>query len=161
MKRSTKWLLGLLFAVCLVGLTGKLSIAQDPLSIATPEMYKLIFENDRVRVMEVNFKVGEKIAMHSHPDHFVYVAQGGKMKLSHPDGTSADVELITGGVVWINAESHAAENIGETDVKLIVSELKEPAPVAAAAVVETPMEVPAVMEAPAEVPAEVPAEAVK
>ena len=38
-------------------------------------------------------------------------------------------DLTPGQAVWINAESHAAENIGTTDIKLLVVELKEPAPV--------------------------------
>lgn len=98
-------------------------IAQDPLAVA-PEMYRLVFENERVRVMEVTFKPGQKIAPHSHPDHYVYVAEGGKLRLFKPDADPADIELKAGDVVWIGAEKHWAENIGTTNVRLIVNELK-------------------------------------
>ena len=100
--------------------------AADPLEVA-PGMYSLIFQNDRVRVMQVVFKPGEKIAKHSHPDHFVYVLEGGKVKISHPDGTSMDADFKVGQVVWIPAETHWAENLGTTQVKLLVTELKEKA----------------------------------
>ena len=98
--------------------------AQDPLEVA-PDLYKFDFENDRVRVMEVHFKPGDKIAPHSHPDHFVYVLEPGKIKISHPNETAPqEVELTKGQVVWVDAETHWAENIGTTDVRLLVVELK-------------------------------------
>lgn len=95
----------------------------DPLKVA-PEMYKLLYENDRVRVMEVSFQPGQKIAEHSHPDHFVTVLEPGTLTISKPDGTSNAVQLATKQVVWIPAESHWAENTGKTPVKLLVTELK-------------------------------------
>lgn len=98
--------------------------AQDPLKVA-PDMYKLLFENDRVRVMEVTFTPGQKIAKHSHPDHYVYVVEPGKLKISKPDGSIADADLKEGDVVWIPAETHWAENAGSTTIKLIVNELKK------------------------------------
>ncbi len=100
-------------------------VRQDPLGGA-PDMYKLKFENERVRVMEVTFAPGASIAMHSHPDHFVHVASGGKLTLSYSDGTSKEIDAKTGDILWLNAESHAAVNHGDTEVKLLVVELKEP-----------------------------------
>ncbi len=106
--------------------------AEDPLKVA-PDMYSLIYENNRVRVMQVVFKPGQSIAKHSHPDHFVYVLEGGKLNISHPDGTSGDNDLKVGQVIWIPAETHWAKNVGPTQIRLLVSELKEGAPKAAAA----------------------------
>ncbi len=112
-------------------LMSRVSVAADPLEVA-PDMYKLKFENDRVRVMEVTFQPGEKIAEHSHPDHFAYVVEGGKIQISHPDGSTMDAELKVGDVVWINAETHWAVNTGDTVVRLLITELKEPKTVVAA-----------------------------
>ncbi len=98
--------------------------AADPLQVA-PEMYKLLFENERVRVMEVTFKPGEKIAEHSHPDHYAYVAEAGQLKITKPDGTVSNADLKAGQVMWIPAETHRAENTGTTQVRLVVNELKE------------------------------------
>ena len=97
--------------------------AEDPLT-AAPNMYKKLFENDRVRVMEVIFKPGEKIKPHSHPDHFVTVLEPGKLKIFKPDGSAQEMELALDQVVWIPAETHWAENTGKTEIKLLVSELK-------------------------------------
>ena len=103
-------------------------VAQDPLKVA-PDMYKLLLENDRVRVMEVVFKPGSKIAKHSHPDHFVYVASAGKLTIHKADDSKSEADLKVGDVMWIGAETHWAENPGTTEVRLIVTELKEPVPV--------------------------------
>jgi quercetin dioxygenase-like cupin family protein len=100
--------------------------AQDPVKVA-PDIYKQIFENERVRVLDIRLKAGDKIAKHSHPDHFIYVLEQGKVKISKPDGTSSDAEFKVGEVVWIPAETHWAENIGSTELHAIVVELKETA----------------------------------
>lgn len=111
----------------------RISFAADPLEVA-PDMYKLVYQNDRVRVMQVTFQVGQKIAEHSHPDHFVYVLEGGNLKITKKDGTVTDAQLKVGDLIWINAETHWAVNTGTTSVRLLVTELKEPKPAAAAAV---------------------------
>ena len=118
--------MGILLAAFIV--LAKPVMAQDPVEVG-PDVYKKVFENERVRVLEAQFKVGGKIAMHSHPDHFAYVLSPGKMRLSYPDGTSKEVEMKAGDVMWLNAETHAGENIGATEVHLLVVELKEPQPV--------------------------------
>jgi len=106
------------------------SFAADPLEVA-PDMYKLVYENDRVRVMQVIFQVGEKIAEHSHPDHFAYALEDGSLKITKADGTVVDAALKAGDVVWINAETHSAVNTGTAPVRLLITELKEPKSAAA------------------------------
>jgi len=111
-------------ALLVVGLAVRLVCAQDPLQVG-PTIYKLLFENERVRVFEVRFKPGERIAMHSHPDHMVYVLADGQLQLSSPDGKSVEVGLQAGQTLWIPAQTHAAENVGATDAHSLVVELKE------------------------------------
>jgi quercetin dioxygenase-like cupin family protein len=113
-------------ALLVGGLAGSLVFAQDPTQVG-PTIYKLLFENERVRVFEVRFKPGEKIALHAHPDHVVYVLGDGKLKLSYPDGKAVEVGLKAGQTLWIPAETHAAENVGPTDAHSLVVELKEAA----------------------------------
>lgn len=107
-----------------VMLLARASFAADPLEVA-PDMYKLKFENEKVRVMEVTFQPGQSIAEHSHPDHFVTVEEGGTLKISKDDGTTTDAELKVGDVIWLDAQTHAAVNTGTTVVRLLVTELKE------------------------------------
>ena len=81
-------------------------------------------ENDRVRVLDVLFKPNDKAAMHSHPDHVVYVLKGGKLKLTALGKTDV-LDLKTGQAMFFEAQSHEVENTGETDVDLLVVELKK------------------------------------
>ncbi len=104
--------------------------AQDPVKVG-PNVYKSIFENERIRVNEINFKVGDKIGMHSHPDHVVYWIEGGTLRIYSPNGDSVDVTGKAGEVLWLSATTHAAMNIGKTNVKAVQVELKEPAPMKA------------------------------
>ncbi|MBI4115378.1 MAG: hypothetical protein HY447_02260 [Candidatus Omnitrophica bacterium] len=90
MKHVIRITLGI-FLIAATAFIGKLASAQDPLELA-PDIYTLLFENERVRVADVSFQPGEKIAMHSHPDHFVYVLSPSKLRLGYADGTSKDID---------------------------------------------------------------------
>jgi quercetin dioxygenase-like cupin family protein len=115
----------LAFAACVIFSPLAAFAAPDPLS-AAPDMYKLLFENDKVRVMEVMFKPGQKIAKHTHThEHFVTVLEPGTLTIHKEDGTSTVNELKTEQVVWIPAETHWAENTGKSEVKLLVTEMKK------------------------------------
>ena len=80
-------------------------------------------ENDRVRVLDVMFKPGDKEALHSHPDHVICVLEGGKMKITS-SGKATVMEMKSGQAMFLKAQSHEAENIGKTKVNLLVVELK-------------------------------------
>ena len=121
-KKSIFIILALVMAMALMG---RVAFAADPLEVA-PDMYKLQYENDHVRVMQVTFQPGQSIPEHSHPDHFVYVLEGGNLQITKADGTIADAVLNVGDIIWINAETHKAVNTGSTVVRLLVTELKEP-----------------------------------
>ncbi len=95
----------------------------DPLEVKG-NVYKLNMENDRVRVLKLTLKPGEKAAMHHHPDHVVYVLAGGKAKLTSQDKTDV-LDMKTGGAIFIKAQSHEAENVGQTTLDLLVVELKK------------------------------------
>ena len=125
MKSLLKSFTVALFAGALVFGTGKMALADDPLTVG-PDIYTLLFENDRVRVMQVTFAPGATIAMHSHPDHVVTIVSGGTLKLSYPDGSTKELAGKPGDAIWIPAETHAAENIGTTEVKGVIIELKDP-----------------------------------
>jgi quercetin dioxygenase-like cupin family protein len=97
---------------------------QDVMKAAS-NAYKLLLENNRVRVMEVRLKPGQIAPMHNHPnDHVVYVLKDAKFKLSSPDGKSLKVDLKSGKVLWMEAGPHETENVGKTEGHNLVIELK-------------------------------------
>jgi beta-alanine degradation protein BauB len=96
----------------------------DVLKVATSG-YNLLMENEKVRVMEVQLKPGQKSPMHNHPsDHVVYVKNDAKFKLSFPDGKSTEIDLKAGKALWLEAGPHETENIGATNGHNLVIELK-------------------------------------
>jgi quercetin dioxygenase-like cupin family protein len=95
---------------------------QDALSVG-PTIYRLILENERVRVMEVRFQPGEKITAHTHPDHVVVVTSAGKLAITNASGTQ-EFDAKVGDAFFIPAETHSAENVGTTEFAGVVTELK-------------------------------------
>ncbi len=90
----------------------------------SPKYYKVVFENERVRVLENRMKPREKTGMHSHPACVAIVLRGGKFGFTTPTGESQQASLKTGEVAWFDPVSHTTENIGKTDVHSIIVELK-------------------------------------
>ncbi len=63
--------------------------AQDPAKLA-PQNYKVLFENDQIRVIEYRLKPGEKEPMHSHLyGVFVYFLSDAKIRTTFPDGKTS------------------------------------------------------------------------
>jgi hypothetical protein len=90
---------------------------------AAPKNAKVIFENDRIRVVELSWKQGLNIPMHSHPANFVYAITPLRYKSTSPGGKAERRSLKTGGISWSDGESHAVEVLGEVGRALVV-ELK-------------------------------------
>jgi quercetin dioxygenase-like cupin family protein len=99
------------------------ALAQDPVKVA-PDTHKVLLENDRVRVLEFRGKPGEKTPMHSHPASVGYALSGGKIKFTYPDGKTEERENKEGAARWNEAVTHAAENVGTTELHLVQIELK-------------------------------------
>src|ERR1700736_746533 len=97
--------------------------AQDPVK-TSPQYYRVLLENDQVRVLEYRLKPGEKEAMHSHLAGVVYVLSGGKLKFSYPDGRTEEKAAATGETIWREPTTHAVENVGDTEAHAIAIDLK-------------------------------------
>lgn len=98
--------------------------AQDPAKVG-PKIYNCVFENERIRICEIRFKPGDSIAVHSHPDHALYVMEAGRIRITPKGGSGSDADFTVGQTVWIPAESHSAVNTGKTNVRALVIEVKE------------------------------------
>jgi beta-alanine degradation protein BauB len=96
---------------------------QDPVKLA-PDIYKVLLENERVRVLDIRMKPGDHSPMHSHPNYLAYVLTDGKVRFTAPDGTSEEVEFKASQPTWREAESHEVENIGSSELHLLNIELK-------------------------------------
>jgi len=83
-------------------------------------------------MLDVRVKPGEKVPMHSHPANVVYFLSDSKVKFTYPDGRTEEREGKVGQAGWSEAVTHAAENVGTTELHVLNIELKgaaqEPAP---------------------------------
>ncbi len=95
----------------------------DP-TTTDPDKYKVVFENDRVRVLEYRDKPGGKTSPHSHPDSVMITLSGFDRRLVGATGESRDVTLEPGLVRWLDAQTHSGENIGDTPTHVVFVELK-------------------------------------
>jgi quercetin dioxygenase-like cupin family protein len=98
--------------------------AQDPVKV-DPKHYKVVLNNEHVRIMDVRIKPGEKIPMHSHPNHVIYSLTGGTVKYTLADGKAETVTGKAGQAVWHNAEKHTVDNVGKTETHVLDIELKK------------------------------------
>ena len=101
-----------------------LAKAQDPVQV-DPKHYKVLFDNDSVRILDVRQKPGDKSPMHSHPNHVVYALAGSTLKSTSSDGKTDTFTTKAGQVVWRNAETHTIEITGKTESHALDIELKK------------------------------------
>ena len=101
------------------------AFAQDPVPLY-PENYKVLLENDRVRVLDFQLRKGAKENFHSHPAAVTYVLAPFKIRFTFPDGTTRVREAKAGDLFYGDALTHASENIGDTDAHGLLIEMKAP-----------------------------------
>src|SRR4029079_15242698 len=97
------------------------TFAQDPV-VTDGDKYKVILENDQVRVLSYTDKPGDKTHQHQHPAFVVYALAPFKRKLMLADGKTVEREFKAGDVFYSAGETHSAENIGNTPTKVILVE---------------------------------------
>ena len=107
-----------------LGLLNASAFAQDP-AVVNAKTIKVKFENDRVRVLEATLPPGVKEQVHSHPAYVIYVLEGGPYRNYASDGKITEGELKTGDVLYREPLTHAAENIGDKPLHMILVELKK------------------------------------
>jgi len=99
------------------------ALAQDP-AVVNSKTIKVRFENDHVRVLEATLPPGVKEQVHSHPAYVIYVLEGGRYRNYASDGKVTEGELKAGEVLYRDPLTHAAENIGDKPLHMILVELK-------------------------------------
>jgi quercetin dioxygenase-like cupin family protein len=96
---------------------------RDPAKL-TPDSYKVALDNDKVRVLDVRLKPGERTPMHAHPQYLVYVVTDGKARFTEAGGATKDVDFKAGQAMQLGAESHTVENIGPSELHVLHVEFK-------------------------------------
>lgn len=94
----------------------------DPVT-TNPEHYTVLFENDRVRVLEYRDEPGTQTTPHRHPDSVMVTLSDFHRRLASGDRVF-DTVMATGEARWLPAQSHSGQNTGQTPTHAIFVELK-------------------------------------
>ena len=98
--------------------------------IVSPDVYKVIVENDDVKVLEVTFAPGQGDNMHEHGVITYYGIKGGKLQNTLADGTVQEMDVPDGFVGHGNKiVKHQMKNIGDDTVKVIIVDHKKLMPI--------------------------------
>jgi beta-alanine degradation protein BauB len=92
---------------------------------ASPANFKLLLENKYVRLLEYTLKPGEKNTPHTHPAKSSYIVSGGKIKVYLENGETLIFDEKAGTADWGDyVGKHTVENIGNTTVIIVLTEIK-------------------------------------
>lgn len=126
-KTSANYRLAVLAGVTLLGATAFLAVAATsaPDAVkADPKHYKVVFENDQVRVLRISYGPHEKSVMHSHPAGVVVYLNNITATFTMPDGKVLPASGKAGEVFWSGPTTHLPENTGDKAFEVIEVELK-------------------------------------
>ena len=90
---------------------------------SSPDNYKVLEENEHVRMLEMIVPAVASDELHSHPNEAVYFITGGKARVT-VDGEQMEMELPDGASMLHEAWTHQVTNIGDTEIRAIIVESK-------------------------------------
>ena len=123
MNRSSALVACLLAATALVPLA---AAAQDMAKTAGKHV-KVLLDNDKVRVLELQLPPGAKTGMHSHGDNVVYFVTAADTITTSGDGSKKTAHRSMGETLWSGPVTHDTQNAGKMSTRTVVIELKAPA----------------------------------
>lgn len=98
--------------------------AQDPVK-TEPDLYKVLLDNDQVRVIDYHLGKGQKEPMHVHATPaVVYWFTDAKLLNVLPDGKTKELSGKAGDAIWRGPATHTTENVGDAEVRALVVECK-------------------------------------
>lgn len=127
MKTQMKMLMAGMCGGVLVGLALPVVADDAPLSFqANPDVYKVLVENDEMRVVLATWPAGHKDKSHSHPTAAVYTIKECHTRITTPDGKVKEANNKA-GLARINppVPSHTFENIGKSECQQLLVERKK------------------------------------
>ena len=98
----------------------------DPMKVSA-DMHKLIKDTMNIRAMIFTAKPGQSTAKHSHPDHTIYVINGGRAEFTAQDGAKQVREMPNGTILINPGTTHTFKNVGSNAIKVLVVEVNRAA----------------------------------
>jgi hypothetical protein len=103
--------------------------------IAAPDHHTVLFEDDRVRVLDARCAAGDTVPVHTHCwAGVLYILSSSDFVRRDPDGKvladtrSTHSTPMVGSAIWGAAlPPHSLENVGATELRTITVEMKDTA----------------------------------
>ena len=115
----------LIVCFVVIAATAPLSVAAQDMAVTAGNKAKVVLDNDKVRVIEVNLPPGSSTGMHSHGDNLVVPLSGGMAVQTMADGSTRQMETKPGEVRWSDPVTHDTKNTGKATSRTLVIELKD------------------------------------
>ena len=96
----------------------------DPVE-SSPDNYKVLLENEHVRMLEMIVPAEGSDNKHSHPDETAYFITGGKTSVVDENGDTMEAELPGGATKWHPVWTHQVTNTGDTKIRAIIVDSKK------------------------------------
>jgi len=100
--------------------------------IAAPRHHRLLFENDRVRVLDTRIAPGDTVPLHTHcwPAVYQVVSWSDFVRRDEHGAVQVDTRgkpaIAAGSVLWSGPLGpHKLENVGATELHVVSVELKD------------------------------------
>lgn len=94
----------------------------DPIQ-TDPELYSVVFENDRVRVLEYRDVPGACTHPHDHPDSVMVTLSAFRRRLTVGERV-VEFDKPAHEISWLPGQTHVGENIGTAPTHVVFIELK-------------------------------------
>jgi len=96
----------------------------DAVQIA-PDVYKVVLEDEHVRVLGTHTGPGDSSEMHSHHNMVGYAISDCTWALTGPDGTTVLVAVKAGKTVYLDAVDYSGHDVGAIGSHALLIELKK------------------------------------
>jgi quercetin dioxygenase-like cupin family protein len=102
------------------------STADPERPVTPPDSYRIVMENERVRIIEVHIKAHSKVNVDSPPgrDRFLYMLSDGALILAAPGKAPYEFALHAGETAVFPAVSPTVENDTDAPVRALMVEIK-------------------------------------
>jgi quercetin dioxygenase-like cupin family protein len=125
MKKSTYTLLFVLVATLSLGFAAQVAVAGEEMPDAAKDV-KVLLDNDRVKVVEVNRSPGTVVPMHTHPTLIAYYFDAVTVKHTFKDGKTKVQDIPAGKLIWKpDGLTHSLEVIGPGNQRALVIMIKK------------------------------------
>lgn len=118
-----------LICAAFIAATSLAAAQPDPEKPVTPpDSYRVVMENDRVRMIEVHIKAHSKVNVDSPAgrERFLYMLSDGALILQPPGKTPYEFALHAGETAVFPAVSPVVENDTDSAVRALMVEIKQP-----------------------------------